>query len=340
MGAPTPAVPSLPKDDAEAVQWLAERQVFSVLGVMKGGTCALRNHLRASAWENGLLLPSREVHFFDDDTEHAKGALHYTSLLTGGEDEVKDEEGSWRWHSSWSSWNDGGGWWQRASGNWNDESSSQWNDGSSSQWQQSSMANEGNNNNNNRQWWRSPKAIGDITPSYLYIPAAVPRLRQIIPHSRLIVMLRNPVDRALSHHNHDLAKKRDVGRLRQRWEQELAADRPPSRWDVFARGLYYEQLQRIFKHFPWDQVLVVISERYRKHTMQELSRVCAFLGLGATSCCKQAEWQPETHVRGEYLEILLESDRNALRDLYVQDVQRLKELLCDPIPEWTDFVAA
>jgi len=327
---PLAPVPSLPKDDAEAARWLAERQVFSVVGAMKGGTCALRSHLRASAWENGLLLPSWEVHFFDEDDEHAKGALHYVSLLTGEEEEAEDREGNWGWHSNarsgtWRGWNDGGWWWDRAS------------DESSSPWQQRPMS--WDSTDSNRHWWRSPKAIGDITPSYLYIPAAVPRLQRIIPHSRLVVMLRNPVDRALSHHNHDLAKRRDVGRLRDRWERELAADGPPSRTDVFGRGLYYEQLQRILKHFPRDQVLVVISERYRKDTMRELSRVCAFLGLNARSCCERAKWQPEQHVRGEYREILVESDRNALRNLYIQDVNQLKDLLCDPIPEWTDFAA-
>jgi len=184
----------------------------------------------------------------------------------------------------------------------------------------------------------SPAVVGDVTPSYLYLPEAVPRLRRIIPHARLVVMLRNPLDRVVSQHNHDLAKGRPVGRMRERWEQELAQHAlslPPSRHDIFGRGLYYLQLERLLRHFPWDQVLVVISERYRKNPHRELKRIRAFLGLSQRR--DKCEDLPECHVRGPYLEVLPAADRAELRALYSQDVLRLKCLLQDSLPEWSDF---
>lgn len=188
------------------------------------------------------------------------------------------------------------------------------------------------------QWDESrepPWVVGDITPSYLYMPAALPRLRSVVPHAKLVVMLRNPIDRALSHHNHDLHKERRVGRLRERWECELAARRPPSRADVFGRGLYFSQLQRVLEHFPRKQLLVVISERYRQDIVREFRRVRSFLELSKQRLLK--EDLPEEHVRGEYAEELGEADRRALRDLYAADVAALKAFLDDPLPEWRDF---
>lgn len=132
--------------------------------------------------------------------------------------------------------------------------------------------------------WPPPNVIGDITPSYLYIPEALPRLRKLVPHARLVVILRNPVERFASQHNHDLAKGRPVGSMRERLRRELLAaesraDRKPALSDAFARGLYGSQLRRLLDVFPRGQLLAVISERYRRSPLPQLRRIRAFLGL-------------------------------------------------------------
>ena len=48
--------------DEVARRWLVERKAFAVLGVMKGGTTAMRAHLLATAWEDNVSLPSYELH--------------------------------------------------------------------------------------------------------------------------------------------------------------------------------------------------------------------------------------------------------------------------------------
>ncbi len=55
---------------------------------------------------------------------------------------------------------------------------------------------------------------GEATPSYLYVPAAMPRLAALVPHARLIVLLRDPVDRAYSHYQHQLPARHRAPRLR------------------------------------------------------------------------------------------------------------------------------
>jgi hypothetical protein len=259
-------------DDAAALEWLAKRRSFVVLGAMKCGTSSLRAHLRSTAWEDNSSIPAQELHFFDDAAEHAHGVTHY---------------------ASWFNW--GGDW--------------------------------------------TPQLIGDVTPSYLYIPQAVPRLREILPAAKLIVLLRNPIDRMISHHNHDLSKQRSVGTMTKRFRREvkLLDTAEPTRMDMVSRGLYHAQLGRLLQCFPASQLLVVISERYRSHTKRELNRVRAFLGLADLPPEFASEQLIEHHVRGQYLETLSETERASCRNFYAEDVAKLKLLLSDEIPEWPDF---
>ena len=47
------------------------------------------------------------------------------------------------------------------------------------------------------------KVIGEGTPYYLFHPEVPSRIHEAIPSARLVVLLRNPVDRALSHFRHE-----------------------------------------------------------------------------------------------------------------------------------------
>jgi len=192
------------------------------------------------------------------------------------------------------------------------------------------------------EWFdTSCRYIGDVTPSYMYMPAALERMRQLVPHARIVVLLRNPIDRALSNHNHDLAKGAERRaelldlRLLPRCEKELSAATLPGLRDVFRRGLYADQLERLCQLFPEEQVRVVISERFRANPAEVVAGVRSFFGLPA--------WQgsvsvPERHVRWEYEERLAAGERELLRDMYAEDVARLKAMLDDQLPEWQDFI--
>ncbi|CAE7254048.1 HS3ST6 [Symbiodinium sp. KB8] len=186
-------------------------------------------------------------------------------------------------------------------------------------------------------WFEDCSMIGDVTPSYLYIPAAIERLADQLPQAQLVVLLRNPIARAVSHQNHDHDKNRPVGSLSQRYQKEMASyGSPPSRSDAFRRGLYAEQMERLLHFFPADQVLVIIAERYRKQPEKELRRIRAFLGL--KSVWFPAEALMEEHVRPEYSELLSAPLREELRRFYAADVQHLRGLLGDPLKDWdADF---
>jgi len=108
---------------------------------------------------------------------------------------------------------------------------------------------------------------GEWTPGYMLDAWTPARLRQAAPDARLLVLLRDPVARFRS--GRTLAENRfSVGST-----ARAAANA------AFARGLYADQLLRLWSAFPREQVLVLQFERCLPDPRAELERTYAFLGL-------------------------------------------------------------
>lgn len=130
----------------------------------------------------------------------------------------------------------------------------------------------------------SARAIGEATPSYLYSAAAPHRMASVIPDARLIVSLRNPVDRAYSHY----WKNRANGREKLSFEEGLAAEEAlleagkevPAKWAYVGRGRYLAQVRRVLEHFQRDRLLVLIFEHdLCAEPARTYAAVCRFLGV-------------------------------------------------------------
>jgi len=117
-----------------------------------------------------------------------------------------------------------------------------------------------------RLFRRPPGQImGEWTTEYMFHPWALPQLAAVAPDARLLVLLRDPVDRYAS----------GRGFYLHRGETDLAAIEEKS----FARGLYADQLDRVFAHYARDRVLVLQYERCSRDAKGELRRTYRFLGL-------------------------------------------------------------
>ena len=105
---------------------------------------------------------------------------------------------------------------------------------------------------------------GESTPLYLYDRAAVRRIRDTLPRARLIVVLRDPVERAHSNWTHlwsaGLEPVGDFVRACAEEERRIAAGWA-SFWHYTGLSRYGEQLEYLFTLFPREQVLVL---RYRR----------------------------------------------------------------------------
>jgi hypothetical protein len=132
------------------------------------------------------------------------------------------------------------------------------------------------------------------TPYYLFHPAVPERVAATLPRSRLLVLLRDPVDRAYSHYQ----LMRRMGREQLPFadaiaaeEERLAGERERLLTDpgfrarhhrdhsYVARGLYAEQLERWFDHFPREQLLVLRAEDFRARPADVYTQVLEFVGV-------------------------------------------------------------
>jgi Sulfotransferase family len=123
---------------------------------------------------------------------------------------------------------------------------------------------------------------GESTPLYLYDPAAMARIRQSIPAVKLIVIVRDPVERAHSNWTHlwsaGLEPIGDFVRACAEEEQRIAAGWA-SFWHYKGLGRYGEQLARAFTLFPREQVLVLRYRLLIDEPAATLDRICGFLGV-------------------------------------------------------------
>ena len=161
---------------------------------------------------------------------------------------------------------------------------------------------------------------GEITPYYLFHPLAPARIQALLPQARLIVLLRDPVERALSQYFHSLrlgleplelepALAAEAQRLAGAEAALAAADgRDRSHQD---RSRYEQQLQRLEALFAAEQLLVLRSEDLFAQPERVWEQVLTFLGLEALPLPPLA--QPANAGQGESAK-LPQRLRQALRE--------------------------
>ena len=124
--------------------------------------------------------------------------------------------------------------------------------------------------------------LGEATPFYLHDPRAHERIAALIPAARLIVLLRDPVDRAHSNWTHlwnaGLEPEADFLAACRAEPARRAAGWAPF-WHYIDLGRYGRQLQHLYRHVPREQVLLLRYRDLKDAPAAALDRVCAFLGV-------------------------------------------------------------
>jgi hypothetical protein len=127
------------------------------------------------------------------------------------------------------------------------------------------------------------RQVGEATPNYMYDPVAIERIGHDLPRALLVLILRNPVDRAYSHYLHNRVR----GKERLSFEDALAAEpqrlvRSPVDRRMYSyadRGRYLPQLSAIFKEFPPASVSVLVFDDLVRDPRSVVRRVCEFLDV-------------------------------------------------------------
>lgn len=154
------------------------------------------------------------------------------------------------------------------------------------------------------------RLTGEWTPVYLAAPWAPPMLAAAAPCAKLLISLRDPVERYLS----GLQRHHRVARAT---ETPLNAMAP---LDAFMRGSYHAQLIHLLAHFDRSRVLILQYERCVRDPLPELRRTFAFLGLDDTAFVPDLDAHPNHQPEKPDLH---PDARQALVHAYTPDVARL-----------------
>ncbi|KZR61793.1 sulfotransferase [Prochlorococcus sp. MIT 1303] len=139
---------------------------------------------------------------------------------------------------------------------------------------------------------KEDQCAGEITPYYIFHPLAPGRIKALVPHVKLIVLLRDPVERALSQLFHsqrlgleplelEEALAAEAERLALAEPAVMAGERHPSHQEhsYLARSRYELQLARYQALFPAEQLLLLRSEDLFADTQSIWVTLQTFLGL-------------------------------------------------------------
>lgn len=140
---------------------------------------------------------------------------------------------------------------------------------------------------------RKPVLTGEGSTGYLDNPSVPGRVYKHLPQVKLMVLLRDPTARAVSHYKHNVRK----GREPRPFHDAVSYDRPTApekvglpdvviddyyvdmHYGYFSRGLYATQLKRWARFFPMEQILVLQSEEFFSNTKASMKRVTDFLEI-------------------------------------------------------------
>jgi hypothetical protein len=156
---------------------------------------------------------------------------------------------------------------------------------------------------------------------------------------KIIVLLRNPIDRAFSHWNMNWDRQRETLEFleaitAEMKEREGAPALQARRKSYVTRGFYFEQIERVFRFFPREQVCVIKFEEFRKRTPEVVNDVFRFLRVKPLAKIKNREQNLIPYERK-----ITPEERCYLYHLYQEDIGRLEKLLNWDCSDWKPIQA-
>lgn len=159
-----------------------------------------------------------------------------------------------------------------------------------------------------RKWFPRPEGTktGEFTPRYMFDFWVAEQLKAAAPTTKLIVTLRDPVERFWSGCHFD--------------------GMDPNKYNEhFYRGLYASQLEHWYRHFDREQVLVVLYERMNKQPVESFQEICRFIGIDDTVQPSNERVDEVVNATFDKLEFP-EPLRKSLIEGYRADVAKLGEM--------------
>lgn len=135
---------------------------------------------------------------------------------------------------------------------------------------------------------------GEASPYYIFHPTCAVRIKEKLPKVKLIIILRNPVDRAYSHYHHAVRNLGETLAFEEAIEMEEARlageleklERDPfycsynyQHYSYLSRGIYVDQLKNWYDLFPAKQILLLKYEELFSNPSDYMNKVSEFLKI-------------------------------------------------------------
>ncbi len=142
------------------------------------------------------------------------------------------------------------------------------------------------------QWYTSQfrgdaRVFGESSQAYSNFPrfqGVAQRIAEHIPDVKMIYLVRDPIDRAVSHYVQNLASGKETRSLSQALRAALAGDDAVT---YLSRGRYCTQLRPFLDCFDRSQLLVITSRALHDRRLETLQKVFRFLGVDPEFSCQE-----------------------------------------------------
>ena len=123
-------------------------------------------------------------------------------------------------------------------------------------------------------------AIGESS-LYLWYPESASRIYEVVPRARIIIILRNPIERAFSHHTMSLRDRLAEGSFHEAlMTQRSRIEKNNRNVPHFLKlSFYFDDVKRFIDIFGKDQVKIILFENFAKDEKKTLKQVLQFLDI-------------------------------------------------------------
>ena len=174
---------------------------------------------------------------------------------------------------------------------------------------------------------------GECTPHYLHYKPAMERIWNYNPAIKLIILLRNPIERAFAHWNKQRYKRREpldfLDAVKVEKDRALKNALQARRFSYVARGFYSEQLARVFKFFPREQVELIKFEHFRDHNREALNSIFEFLRVNSLQRIRSKDRNVVPYERAMTID-----ERKHLCEVFADEIVRLERMLGWDCSDW------
>lgn len=169
------------------------------------------------------------------------------------------------------------------------------------------------------------KAIGEVSPLYLYSPKAPDRIKHYIPEVKLIAILRNPADRAYSAYlwlfGQEREKIKDFAKALEAEESRIQGNWEWI-WHYRNLGFYYTQLKRYYDRFDREKIKIYLFEDLKNSGKDLIKDIYDFLEVDNI-------YMPDTSMKYAYSVI---PPKNQILQDFLTQKNPLKEFLKTLLP--------